>query len=63
MPRLTFKAAKDAGASAVKLQKRHNASLFTREMYDRPYVNDNSFGKTYGEHREASSSTPPSTAS
>jgi N-acetylneuraminate synthase/sialic acid synthase len=50
--RKLFLAAKEAGANAVKLQKRDNPSLFTREMYDRPYDNENSFGPTYGAHRE-----------
>src|SRR5512145_1973869 len=44
--------AKAAGASAVKLQKRDNRSLFTRDMFDSPYDHENSFGQTYGEHRE-----------
>jgi N-acetylneuraminate synthase/sialic acid synthase len=48
-----FREAKAAGASAVKLQKRDNRSLYTREMYDKPYENENSFGPTYGAHREA----------
>ncbi len=48
-----MRAAKDCGADAVKLQKRHNRSLYTRAMYDKPYDNENSFGATYGEHREA----------
>ncbi|HEX2042304.1 MAG TPA: N-acetylneuraminate synthase family protein [Acidimicrobiales bacterium] len=48
-----FDAAKEAGASAVKLQKRENRSLYTREAFDRPYDHENSFGATYGEHREA----------
>ena len=48
-----FRAAAESGASAVKLQKRDNRSLFTREMFDKPYDNENSFGATYGEHREA----------
>jgi N-acetylneuraminate synthase/sialic acid synthase len=47
-----FRAAKDCGCDAVKLQKRDNRSLFTRAMYDKPYENDYSFGATYGEHRE-----------
>ena len=47
-----IKAAVDAGASAVKLQKRDNRSLFTTAYYDRPYNSENSFGNTYGEHRE-----------
>ena len=46
-------AAKQAGADAVKLQKRDNQSLYTRAMFDQPYDNENSFGPTYGEHREA----------
>jgi N-acetylneuraminate synthase/sialic acid synthase len=48
-----FLAARDAGANAVKLQKRDNRSLFTRSFFDKPYNGDNSFGPTYGEHREA----------
>src|SRR3990167_5523336 len=40
------------GAHAVKLQKRFNKSLYTMEMYNKQYENENSFGKTYGEHRE-----------
>ena len=48
-----FLAAKDAGADAVKLQKRNNRALFTRALYNQPYDNENSYGATYGEHREA----------
>jgi sialic acid synthase len=47
-----FVAAKKAGADAVKLQKRDNKTLFTKEAYNKPYDNPNSFGSTYGEHRE-----------
>jgi N-acetylneuraminate synthase/sialic acid synthase len=47
-----FREAKLAGADAVKLQKRDNRALYTRAAYDRPYDNENSFGATYGEHRE-----------
>ncbi|HEV8430604.1 MAG TPA: N-acetylneuraminate synthase family protein [Pyrinomonadaceae bacterium] len=47
-----FRAAKECGVDAVKLQKRDNRSLYTREMYNKPYENENSFGATYGEHRE-----------
>jgi sialic acid synthase len=48
-----FAEAKECGADAVKLQKRDNRSLFTKEYYTRPYDNPHSFGTTYGEHREA----------
>jgi N-acetylneuraminate synthase/sialic acid synthase len=47
-----FREAKLAGADAVKLQKRDNRGLYTRAAYNRPYDNENSFGPTYGEHRE-----------
>ena len=40
-----------AGAQAVKFQKRSNQVLFTKEMFNRAYVNENSFGPTYGLHR------------
>jgi sialic acid synthase len=46
-------AAKECGVNAVKLQKRSNRTLYTREFYDQPYDNELSFGRTYGEHREA----------
>jgi N-acetylneuraminate synthase/sialic acid synthase len=42
-----------AGADAVKLQKRDNANLFVKTMYEQPYEGRNSFGPTYGLHREA----------
>lgn len=48
-----FAAAKESGANAVKLQKRDNRALFTKAMFDQPYDNENSFGPTYGAHREA----------
>ena len=47
-----FRVAKECGADAVKLQKRNNRELFTKEGYNRPYDNPSSYGKTYGEHRE-----------
>ena len=47
------RAARESGADAVKLQKRDNARLYTRALYDAPYDNEHSFGRTYGEHREA----------
>ncbi|HET6548846.1 MAG TPA: N-acetylneuraminate synthase family protein [Solirubrobacter sp.] len=48
-----FREAKACGAHAVKLQKRDNRSLYTRDLFHRPYENENSYGSTYGEHREA----------
>ncbi len=48
-----FRAAKEAGAHAVKLQKRDNKSLYTKEMYNKSYESENSYGATYGIHREA----------
>ena len=46
-------AAAHAGASAAKFQKRDNKTLFTPELYNQPYNSENSFGETYGKHREA----------
>jgi N-acetylneuraminate synthase/sialic acid synthase len=46
-------AATECGVDAVKFQKRANRRLFTRAFYDSPYDNENSFGATYGQHREA----------
>lgn len=46
------KVAKNAGVQAVKLQKRNNKNLFTKEYYNKPYENENSYGATYGEHRD-----------
>ena len=39
-------------ADAVKFQKREISWELTKEAYDRPYEGPNSFGATYGEHRE-----------
>src|SRR5256885_2828004 len=48
-----IRSAAEWGVDAVKLQKRSNRALYTRAFYDRPYENELSFGRTYGEHREA----------
>lgn len=45
--------AKRCGVDAVKFQKRENKSLFTTSYYNKPYDNENSYGDTYGLHREA----------
>lgn len=42
-----------AGVHAVKLQKRDNWTLYSPGLLDQPYVNEHSFGTTYGEHRDA----------
>ncbi len=47
-----FDAAKQAGAHAVKLQKRDNRAMYAPDIYNSRYDNRNSFGATYGEHRE-----------
>jgi sialic acid synthase len=45
--------AKDAGAGYVKFQKRNNKELLTEEQYNSPHpVQENSYGDTYGAHRE-----------
>ncbi|MGE3820856.1 MAG: N-acetylneuraminate synthase family protein [Isosphaeraceae bacterium] len=44
--------AKTCGADVAKFQKRCNRELLTAEQYDAPYENPNSYGRTYGEHRE-----------
>jgi sialic acid synthase len=46
-------AARECGVDAVKLQKRANRTLYTQDFYNQPYENEFSFGRTYGEHREA----------
>ncbi len=48
-----FKSAKECGANAVKLQKRDNKFLYVKNLYDSPYTSENSYGDTYGKHREA----------
>jgi len=48
-----FDEARRAGAHAAKIQKRDNRSLYTKAAFDKPYENENSYGATYGEHREA----------
>lgn len=51
--KLMIRKAKEAGCNAVKLQKRDNKTLYSKEFYDSPYNSENAFGSTYGEHREA----------
>jgi N-acetylneuraminate synthase/sialic acid synthase len=47
-----IRAAYESGADAVKFQKRFNKELYTKEFYNRPYEHENSYAKTYGEHRD-----------
>src|SRR3569833_1140517 len=47
-----IKVAAGMGVNAVKFQKRDNKALFTQAMYNKPYENENSYGATYGEHRD-----------
>ncbi len=51
--KLLIHSAKECGVDAVKLQKRDNRRLYTRALYESSYDNEHSFGRTYGEHREA----------
>lgn len=45
--------ARDSGAKYVKFQKRNNKELLTEEQYNTPHpVPANSYGDTYGAHRE-----------
>jgi len=48
-----FRAAKEAGADSVKLQKRNNISLYTKEYFNSSYNSENAYAPTYGLHREA----------
>jgi sialic acid synthase len=48
-----IKLSKDAGADFAKFQKRTPKELLTAEQYVAPHPNPyNSYGRTYGEHRE-----------
>ena len=45
--------AKNSGANAAKFQKRNNKQLLSNEQYNSPHPNpQNSYGDTYGAHRE-----------
>ena len=42
----------NAGADAIKFQKRDNKSLFSADAYNQIYNSENAFAETYGQHRE-----------
>lgn len=45
--------AKNNGANVAKFQKRNNIELLSNDQYNSPHPNpSNSYGNTYGEHRE-----------
>jgi len=48
-----IQSAKDAGVDAVKFQVKNIEKSFSKELLDSPYVNENSFGKTYRAHKMA----------
>ena len=53
LAKLMINQAKEAGADYVKFQKRNNNTLLTEKEFKAKHpVPHNSFGKTYGEHRE-----------
>ena len=48
-----IKVAAESSVKVVKFQKRHNKELLTKEQYNTPHPNPiNSYGNTYGEHRQ-----------
>lgn len=47
-----IKMGKDCGCDCVKFQKRTVSRILTKEGLNKPYDNDRSFGKTYGEHKK-----------
>ena len=48
-----IKTANDIGVDAVKFQVKNIEKSFSQELLDSPYVTENSFGKTYREHKQA----------
>ena len=47
-----IKIAKEIGVDAVKFQVKNIEKSFSKELLDSSYVNENSFGKTYREHKQ-----------
>jgi sialic acid synthase SpsE len=48
--KLIYEAA-NAGADAIKFQKRTIDEMYIKEFLDQPYLKSYAFGKTYGEHK------------
>ena len=48
-----IKIAKDIGVDAVKFQVKNIEKSFTKELLNSLYVNENSFGNTYRDHKMA----------
>lgn len=48
-----IKKAKEIGVDAVKFQIKDIETSFSKELLDSPYLNSNSFGETYREHKQA----------
>ena len=48
-----IKIAKDIGVDAVKFQVKNIEKSFSKELLNSLYVNENSFGNTYREHKMA----------
>lgn len=46
-----IKVAAECGVQAVKFQKRNNEVLYTKTRYNQLYNSENSYGSTYGAHR------------
>lgn len=43
----------ECGAHLVKLQKRNIDTFWSKDVLEMPYINPNSYGKTYREHKKA----------
>lgn len=48
-----IKVAKEIGVDAVKFQKKDIDTAFSKDLLERPYEGEHSFGKNYREHKEA----------
>ena len=48
-----IKISKELGVDAVKFQVKNIEKSFSKELLDSSYTNENSFGKTYREHKQA----------